>query len=327
MKNRKIWSFTVILSIFLLYCFNPIELFSQPAHKLVNYAVPLHISKFAVDSTSVEEVADSTADNSADSLSTDEDEADADSISTNWTFDAANTLNSQQLQHGIKNDNGKPTNTFSAGISHDVGLSLKFSGTKDFATTPIIGNWSVDLGYEYSLNDWLSLEASIGRTNYAYDITNIFSLAQNEFSLSADADFGKLSIDLNYRLKFGNDNFHFLALSIARPLKISERFTILPVFSAEYSYYSLDIQDATSVLSAAKLAKLLSNHATNTKKVFVVKQNGISSVGLAIIFDYELGRGFDLDLTPGITYPPIDLTLKKKIQYGVALGVSYSLDF
>lgn len=256
-----------------------------------------------------------------------EPEPESNEDSTKWTLDAGNLLKTQQLQHGLKNSNGRPVDNLAVGISHENGFSVEFDGTKDFGTNAFLCNWSLYLGYSKFLNSWFGIGVSLNHSDFGNDTTNIFSQANNDVSLSIDFMIKKMIIDLSYQLKFGDDKFHYLGLSIFRTFKFGEKFKILPLFNLEYSYYILDIKDAYSALSKAKLQKLLKNGSANNKKSLQVKQKGIDNISLSIKFDFILGKGFDIYLKPLVSYPPMDLTLRKRIQFVGIIGVNYSLYF
>ncbi len=321
-SNKHLASAGCLFFSLLVFWFISTPLHSQE-NPVINSQLQIEPDSLSADENDSLVIEEDVAVEESDSLNTSEDE---NIPETNWTFDLGSSYRTKQVQKGVVNNNGKPVLVNSIEISHDFGFNLGLDATKEIGTKRYVDNWSFNLGYDYSWTNWMSTSASYSKTDYTKDTTNIFSSANNNFSFALDFMIDKLLIDFSYDLLFGNDRFNYFGLALMRSFKFFDDFKVIPMFSLQYAYYTLNIKDATSVLSEAKIKKLLKNYKGN-KKDFTITESGFSDASLSLKFAYNLGKGFELYFSPSLNYTLMDLSAKTTVQFIGSVGINYSLDF
>ncbi|MBF8248182.1 MAG: hypothetical protein HW374_982 [Bacteroidetes bacterium] len=255
-------------------------------------------------------------------------EAEPDSIEEDgeylpWTISARTEFENTRIKKGVDLSGTNPTTSSAISVLHEAGWNGRFAWSSMLGNEGGPLNWSADIGYDYTLNDWLGLTASFSHTRYFADTINAISELQNSLSIGLAATSSVVDIGIGYEIYFGADPARYWSVDVSHSFEFGSLSVDL---SGSLTFMSQTIDAGKLEALGALLKKKKQDPAIllSEKKVTI---SGISSYSLNLDIRYDLGSGFNVYLDPSYVVSPKGEVSSKEMRLSWTVGVKYSTDF
>lgn len=219
---------------------------------------------------------------------------------TNWSYSVSLAASNKAVKKGILISDGNAL----LGINSDLtyqDFSIALGASKQFSENKW-SDYSIDLDYSHSFNDWFDLSLGVSQFKYFNDTLNPNSENSNSVSITTSLTISDFSFDLGFQRYIGNIPVNYFSGSISY-VKIFGGFVIFGILDVTNASYAES--DKTKLKNQKQL--------TNLKSLIF---SGILSL------KYNFENGFDIGLISTIASDN-----KSKVTPIFKLKVGYSLDF
>ncbi|MGB2868614.1 MAG: hypothetical protein WBD36_09195 [Bacteroidota bacterium] len=235
---------------------------------------------------------------------------------TAWNLSVRSRYQSTNISRGVDLSEGQPAWGYGLLLIHESGFSGNTGATVWSGKTQ---NWFVGIGFEYDLNDLISISLDYTHTRYQNDSLNTVANLSNILTFDATLDLDIVDLSVSYDRYFGDGTAAYFGASVSGWFRTGD-FTFLP--SVDLSFVSQDV--TVSRLSSKKGPGLSAGQQSS--KSSTVSLTGMSGITLDLLTSYNLGKGFSVSLDPMYVISKAEISTRTH-QFLWIVGLRYSIDF